>query len=75
MSAVYRCDRCGKIFDTAYDLSEPIVLYPADINGRIIVGDEHRDIVDLCGTCTQQLERWLVNRSFEPEVQKEGDEK
>ena len=68
MSSVFRCDRCGEIFDNAALDCEPIVLYPATTNILgVSQGDESRETVDLCGTCTAQLEMWLANRPFETE--------
>ena len=75
MSSVFRCDRCGEIYDNAALQTEPIVLYPATTNILgISQGEESRETVDLCGTCTSQLEMWLANRPFETEP-KEAEKK
>lgn len=75
MSSVFRCDRCGEIYENSALDTEPIVLYPATTNILgISNGDESRDTVDLCGTCTAQLEMWLANRPFTDAKEAKQDE-
>lgn len=68
MSQIFRCDRCGEVYDCQALDTEPIVMYPASRNIiGLSTGDAGRERVDLCGTCTEQLEKWLSNKPFESE--------
>lgn len=77
MSKAYKCDRCGKLYESkerTLEFKEHAVLKPHIINYEKIGNPDTylSHVADLCLECQKQLEIWMKGTAFEiPKITKD----